>query len=106
MHGIMNHRDLCRTCKNRETCTYPKVRGRPIHYCSEHESWQECEGDVSLALLKVDNTLPVSPPPNIGNPFMDPDEERPRGLCVNCENREDCTFPKPPGGVWHCEEYL
>jgi hypothetical protein len=28
-----------------------------------------------------------------------------RGLCVNCDRREGCTLPRPPGGVWHCEEY-
>jgi len=27
------------------------------------------------------------------------------GLCKSCANRETCTFPKPEGGVWHCEEY-
>jgi hypothetical protein len=28
-----------------------------------------------------------------------------RGLCVNCDVRETCTFSKPEGGVWFCEEY-
>jgi (2Fe-2S) ferredoxin/predicted RNA-binding Zn-ribbon protein involved in translation (DUF1610 family) len=28
-----------------------------------------------------------------------------RGLCLNCAKREFCTFPKPEGGVWHCDEY-
>jgi NADH-quinone oxidoreductase subunit E len=28
-----------------------------------------------------------------------------KGLCLNCANRETCTFPKPEGGVWHCDEY-
>jgi hypothetical protein len=27
------------------------------------------------------------------------------GLCSTCENSETCTFQKPEGGVWHCEEY-
>ena len=29
-----------------------------------------------------------------------------RGLCVNCDLRRDCTYPKPPGGVWNCDEYV
>lgn len=29
-----------------------------------------------------------------------------RGLCVNCDRRYDCTYPKPPGGVWSCDEYV
>jgi hypothetical protein len=28
------------------------------------------------------------------------------GLCSNCDNRETCTYPKPEGGVWRCEEYV
>ena len=27
------------------------------------------------------------------------------GLCMDCENVRTCVFPKPEGGVWHCEEY-
>ena len=30
---------------------------------------------------------------------------REMGLCSHCENREFCTYPKPEGGVWHCDEY-
>ena len=28
-----------------------------------------------------------------------------KGLCMDCENRKSCTFPRPASGVWHCEEY-
>jgi hypothetical protein len=28
-----------------------------------------------------------------------------KGLCMNCAYRETCLYPKPEGGVWHCEEY-
>lgn len=28
-----------------------------------------------------------------------------RGLCVNCNHRRYCTYPRPPGGVWSCDEY-
>jgi hypothetical protein len=27
------------------------------------------------------------------------------GLCGLCEDRSTCTYPRPEGGVWHCEEY-
>jgi hypothetical protein len=29
-----------------------------------------------------------------------------KGLCANCDNLDHCTYPKPEGGVWHCEEYV
>jgi hypothetical protein len=28
------------------------------------------------------------------------------GLCSNCEKREACTYVKPEGGVWRCDEYV
>ena len=28
-----------------------------------------------------------------------------RGLCRLCSGQGNCDFPKPEGGVWHCEEY-
>lgn len=29
-----------------------------------------------------------------------------KGLCFNCDNRDNCMLPKPEEGVWHCEEYI
>ena len=29
-----------------------------------------------------------------------------RGLCVNCDLRRECTYPKPVSGVWNCDEYV
>jgi len=26
-------------------------------------------------------------------------------LCSSCEKRESCSYPRPVGGVWHCEGY-
>lgn len=28
-----------------------------------------------------------------------------KGLCINCENRNTCTFSRPKGGVLFCDEY-
>lgn len=33
------------------------------------------------------------------------DCDKRRGLCADCELRNDCTFPKPESGIWHCEHY-
>ena len=27
------------------------------------------------------------------------------GLCATCANRATCTLPRPPGGVWQCDDY-
>jgi len=29
-----------------------------------------------------------------------------RDLCWNCGQREECTRPRPEGGVWCCNEYI
>jgi hypothetical protein len=28
-----------------------------------------------------------------------------KGQCYYCEVRETCTYPKPKGGAWECEDY-
>ena len=37
------------------------------------------------------------------------DEEAERflavGLCATCTHRATCTLPRPPGGVWQCDDY-
>ena len=32
-------------------------------------------------------------------------ESHHKGLCVNCDNRDTCAFPRSEAGVWFCEEY-
>jgi len=92
---------LCSTCKNVSTCTYPRDPERPIFYCCEHEGYEECEGSVSLALLRTGKVFSDQPESMVVNV----DSTSFKGLCRNCQNRDTCTFPKPEGGVWHCEEY-
>lgn len=47
--------------------------------------------------------------------FQEPAESMPEskknektlmGLCVDCDNRNTCIFPKHEGGIWRCGEYL
>lgn len=35
-----------------------------------------------------------------------PDVATLQGLCQTCELRTSCGFPRLPGGVWHCEEFI
>ncbi len=34
------------------------------------------------------------------------DTERRIALCATCERRDECTIPVPPGGIWHCADFL
>ena len=87
---------LCSTCKNCETCMYIKTACRPVLQCEEFEPFE------SRPFVPLIN----EPLMNREQVIADMDENMDlKGLCVNCEKRYDCKFPKQPGGVWHCEEY-
>ena len=90
---------LCSTCDTASTCTFPRDPERPIMHCDELDSHRV---DI-VAVERVPRAEPVSP-----KALSEAKQEelgKYKGLCVNCENRETCTFPKPEGGVWHCDEY-
>ena len=90
---------LCSCCKGASTCTYPKTLGRPILECDEFDGILA----PSLGLVHPRNVTPMNPA-HQANP-RGSDFKGYRGLCSNCEQRSTCTYPKPEGGVWHCEEY-
>ncbi|MFB3816619.1 MAG: hypothetical protein ACE147_03040 [Candidatus Methylomirabilales bacterium] len=84
---------LCRDCVKADTCTYPRDPARPVWGCDEY---------VSFDPLNPSH----QPPPLV--PGVVPAEVAPlaelRGLCRTCAHAASCTYPKPPGGVWQCEE--
>ena len=79
---------LCCTCVHIKNCMYFKNSDKPIHYCEEFDS-----GEVVLEVVKKPKKSPEK------------EEKVYSGLCRNCEHRDTCTFEKPEGGIWHCEEY-
>lgn len=86
------YRDLCTTCNHAETCASRRTSGQAVFFCEEF--------DASVAAA-----IPAAPPRTSGRPAAALPAGRQAGLCVNCEVRETCVLPKPPGGIWHCEEY-
>ncbi len=86
---------LCRTCDNRPECTFSKTEAAVLN-CDEldYPSRQPEPGPCAPVLRPA--------------PEKAPDEGRENliGLCRTCENRFDCQFPKPAGGVWNCEEFV
>jgi hypothetical protein len=89
-HGV------CSACMHEMTCAHPRDLEHPPLECAEFE----------IAVRPAD---PVD-----GSACTDGHEaaalgaELPagiKGLCVNCEERASCAYPKPEGGVWRCEEY-
>ena len=88
---------LCLTCKANPYCTYKKERARAIVFCDEFE-------DTETLNIKPENGMINQ----VNHTVCNQDEKvfpDLKGLCVNCEIKERCDFPKPEWGVWHCEEY-
>ena len=82
---------LCANCLNERTCGIAASAGRAIHQCELHE----------VSSLP---TLGASPREN-EETAVPANETHLLGLCSNCDNRNGCKLPKPPSGVWRCEEY-
>jgi hypothetical protein len=87
---------LCVSCCKASHCTFLKDFEKPILQCDEFEGY------------------PCKPNQNFGVKSMVREELTEQqaahqaemiGLCVNCRHRETCTFPRPAGGVWRCDEY-
>ena len=85
--------DLCATCRHADTCTYRGDGNRPVHFCEEFEA------EVAESAPPV-----VSHEETVDQDTI-ADSEQYLGICSTCERRETCTFPKPEGGVWQCEEF-
>jgi hypothetical protein len=94
--GDTEYRSLCSNCRNAADCTFQKKCPKPSLYCEEFEV------DISPSAKIVGKEKPL---PTALVDTEDEDSGRFIGLCINCDNRKNCDFPMPEGGVWHCEEY-
>jgi hypothetical protein len=82
---------LCSCCKSFQSCTYPKGVKRPVLQCAEFS------GIVRPPLRAA--------APRSWEVPKKPKKTKQQGLCGLCEDRSVCMYPKPEGGVWHCEDY-
>lgn len=81
---------LCATCIYEADCQYRKPGAGIVWHCEEFNDFVEPAA--------MNPTPPMSASEAIGEQLW-------MGLCVNCEHRVGCSYLKPEGGVWHCEEY-
>ncbi|MBW1808702.1 MAG: hypothetical protein JRJ87_10960 [Deltaproteobacteria bacterium] len=95
----LEYEGICATCKNAVHCVFLKNAECPVIQCEEFE----CFPPVTRKIVAADSSK------HLGacsvTPLQEVDTTKYKGLCVNCKNRAECTFPKPEGGVWRCEEY-
>lgn len=83
---------LCATCNHARKCGYLQNQRQPVVFCEEFDSFTP-----PLLEEQVKETAPTA------EEMREWDEYK--GLCVNCDNRKDCTIRNKEIGVWHCEEY-
>jgi hypothetical protein len=84
-------RALCSTCNYVQGCTTTRGKAKMmVTQCEEFDDYQ-----------------PPPPAPQTAAPstLHKPARNDYRGLCATCAHLSSCTFVKPQGGVWHCEEY-
>ncbi len=87
---------LCSTCKFSLNCMFRKNPLTSVHFCEEYQ-----QADPSQ-ICEVKRSAPVN---NMAGSLINHSSNKIMGLCSNCRNRSNCSFPKPESGVWHCEEY-
>jgi len=90
---------LCACCNSAPTCTYPREFGRTILECDEFDG---ITPPLKRRIRRIDSRPQnrfSGIAPNAQNMGIL------TGLCAYCGGLKTCTYPKPEGGVWHCEEY-
>lgn len=87
---------LCRTCVKAVECTFPRDPIRPVRSCDEFEGADAPHSDNTPRIVAT-SVFPLGDRPQKGASEV-------KGLCVQCARRHTCAYPKPVGGVWHCDE--
>ena len=87
-------RGLCVTCNNAPFCVFRlRNKGRVVWYCELFNDYVPVAEDKFKTKTTVESKTEKK------------EETKFKGLCVNCQNRNTCTYPKPESGIWHCEDY-
>lgn len=94
-----NFRGLCKYCKYTSVCRFPRNPEIPVFNCDEYED------DDSITFTAISSEKTISPEDHKSIEKDPGISKKHLGLCSICEICDTCTYPKPEGGVWHCEEY-
>ena len=88
---------LCGDCVHAAACTFPRDPAHPVRACEEFEG-AEVRPVERRPLVAVAAVFPEPPDPMAAVPG------NAKGLCRQCARRLTCSYPKPPEGVWQCDE--
>ncbi|MDJ0761394.1 MAG: hypothetical protein QNJ97_00275 [Myxococcota bacterium] len=98
MQSDLRRLGVCFTCIDKDACTHRKNWQGPVMFCEEFRVYQP----PSSKSKKIVGNMGTE-----AAGFAAKAKEKPeyRGLCANCLQAATCTFQRPRGGVWYCEEY-
>jgi len=88
MMAKLKYEGLCSTCIHDEDCTFARSPASPITHCEEFDAGPPARG------RKRTPSQGTGTPPRLNE-----------GICLTCNHREDCAFPRARKGVQRCEEY-
>ena len=91
------HSGLCLSCRNALTCTFLKNPNEAVLQCDEFDGFE--------SFLRRPKSFSHKSMMDFKSNPGKKDLNGTKGLCSVCEDCKTCTYPKPEGGVWHCEEY-
>jgi hypothetical protein len=92
----VEYRSLCSTCTNNPDCSLAREPSEPVLHCEQFEVYRPPAPKIDGKNLPLFAELRAA---------QQRDSDGFIGLCSDCEGRRNCLFPRPEGGVWHCEEY-
>jgi len=97
--SVSKYEGLCRSCVRSSDCTFPRNELRPVRSCDEFDG-----GPPRRSSVLPSAAAPAATPVRQERADAHQQPEA-RGLCRTCARLSGCTFSKPAGGVWHCEEF-
>ena len=92
----MMNTSLCPGYTHTQGCMYQEDSDMPVWQCEEYEGYENPSGKI---------TGKNNPSSFRKKVELKEDSVQYMGVCKTCDYREICTYPKPEGGVWHCEKY-
>lgn len=84
---------LCSNCLSAPECSYRKRHSAPVLFCEEFTYEKAAPGTPFNEITSVKKNNSIE---NI---------KEYKGLCINCENRNDCSAEQVRSGIVHCNLY-
>ncbi|MBU0517758.1 hypothetical protein KKA00_11940 [bacterium] len=90
---------ICLTCIYVPGCLHMETPDNPKMFCEQFET------ELKPLITATDTSILRSVAAVFEKEAEAIKQAKTLGLCVNCSHLDTCKYPRPEGGIWHCEEY-